>query len=64
MKDVLVNVSVEILVSVDDDVSLDDASTIALFNCDGIIPSIGGELNKKMKEIEILEYQVISSDEC
>ena len=63
MKEVLVKVNVEILVKVDDDVSLEDATTIALFNCDGIESSIGTKLNEKMQDIDIMEYEVISSEE-
>ena len=63
MKKVLVKASVEILVEVDDDVSLEDAETIALFNVDGIVPQIGTKLNEKMHDLDILEYEVISKEE-
>ena len=63
MKEVLVKVNVEILVKVDDDVSIEDATAIALFNADGIVSSIGTKLNEKMQDIDIVDYEVTSSEE-
>ena len=63
MKSVIVQVNVEILVKVDDDVSLDDATKIALFNCESISSGINSKLNEKMQDIDIMEYEVISSEE-
>lgn len=63
MKQYSVKVDVEILVKVDDDVSLDDATNIALFNVDGIVGSIGTKLNEKMQDIDVVDYEVTSVEE-
>ena len=63
MKEALVRVYVEISVKVDDDVSLDEAIKIALFNVDSISGGINTKLNAKMRDIDIVDYQVISADE-
>lgn len=62
MKEVLVTVEVDILVSVDDDVSLADATKIALFNVDSISGGINTKLNEKMQDIEIVDYNVSKAE--
>jgi len=60
---VLVSVNVEILVEVEDGLTLDEAKQIALFNCDSITSGINSKLNQKLIEIEIEDYTVKSVDE-
>jgi hypothetical protein len=62
MSEFLIKVNVEVLVKVDDDVSIEDATLIALFNVDGIESSISTKLNEKMQDIDVVDYKVISSE--
>lgn len=62
MKTAQFEVTVQITVEVEDEVSIKEAEEIALFNVEPIIGSINSDLNRKMLDIEMGSYQVHSSE--
>ena len=58
---VKVCVNVQILVEVEDGVSLHDAEQIALHNIDSIQSSISSDLNSKFIDLDIEDYNVEDS---
>lgn len=55
-------ITVQISVVVEDDVSIEDAEKIALFNVEPITCGINSDLNDKLDYLEMGHYRVNSSE--
>lgn len=63
MKQVKVNVTIDIIVDVEDDVSMEGAEHIALFNVEPIVSNIPMDLNKKLISLDVEDYHVNSTEQ-